>query len=140
MTLCVCWQGQSQSIQEGREYAWNGAKCIAQRCALEWKHRLMMSGGWSNLDFEWNMQGVSNLRRSNSTGWCLGVCLNFIPEEGNAQLYSSGKAGIWELCLWKRYINSISLRQLFYLWMIKDMVCWICLRRVMKKTAILLWN
>jgi hypothetical protein len=47
------------------------------------------------------------------------VCLNFIPERGNARLYYSGKPGICEPCLRIRYINSISLRLSFYPGMIR---------------------
>jgi len=68
------------------------------------------------------------------------MCLNFIPEQGKTWLYSSGKPGIRKLCLRIRYINTISLRQSFYPWMIRDILCWMCLRRVEKLTAILLCN
>ena len=68
------------------------------------------------------------------------VCLNFIPQRGYTRLYSSGKPAIHEPCLRIWYINSISLRQSVYPWMMRDILYWICLRRVEKLKAILLCN
>jgi len=47
------------------------------------------------------------------------MCLKFIPEQGNARLYASGKPGIRQPFLRIRYTNSISLRQSFDCWIIR---------------------
>ena len=50
------------------------------------------------------------------------VWLNFIPERRNTRLNCLVKPGILKPCLRIRYINSISLTQSFYPWMIRDML------------------
>jgi hypothetical protein len=68
------------------------------------------------------------------------VCLNFIPEQGNTWLYSLGKSGIHEPCFRIRCSNWISFRQSIYPWMIRDILWWLCLRRVEMLIAILMCN
>jgi len=89
---------------------------------------LIMSGGWSKFAVEY------------ACGVKPEVCLNFITERRNTRLYSSGKGEIREPCLRIRCINSILVTLSFYRWTIRDILCWICLRKVKKLTAILFCN
>jgi len=96
--------------------------------SLEWDGTLIISGGWSKLAVEY------------ACGVKFEVCLYFSTERGKTRLYSSGKREIREPCLRTRCINSISLRLSFYPWMFRDILCWICLRKVKKLTAIVICN
>jgi hypothetical protein len=63
------------------------------------------------------------------------VCLIFIPEGGNTQLYSSGQCGIYVPHIRMWYIHVISLRQSFYPWMSRNQLSRNSLRWVENWTA-----
>jgi hypothetical protein len=150
MTLCVCWQPQIQSIQEGEntlgmeqnESLKGNAKWVyrVQRRACSgiiWKWWVAAGQNWPVNRICVGCQIWDHQPRQESESE---VCLNFVPEWGNTRLYALGKPGIRELYLRIRYINSIAFRLPGYHCMIRDILYWISVRRVEKLRAILLCN
>jgi len=68
------------------------------------------------------------------------LCLNFISEQGKTRHYSLSNPEIPQPSRRIQFIKSISLRPSFYPWMIRYILCWICLRKVKRLIAILFWN
>jgi hypothetical protein len=96
-------------------------------------------GVGSHVNNEWGLFEIGHWIEYVSGVKCE-VCLNFMSEQENAGLYSSGKPGIREPYLRIECINLISLGLSFYPSMSRDMLCWIWVRKVKKLIAIRFCN